>query len=166
MQKPTLYLETTIIGYLTNWPSSNITVESHRQVTHRWWNEHRDAYDLLISQMVVDEISEGDPTAIAERLALIEGLPLLPIDSAIASTASELVQIHALPPKALRDAIHISVCGHHNIAFLLTWNCTHIANPHILRLIRRHFGSANLSMPEVTTPEGLLGGQINAGSSS
>ncbi len=89
--------------------------------------------------------------------ALVKGIPVVPVDSAIILTAEELVKTHTLPPKALQDAMHIAVCGHHKIDILLTWNCTHIANPHILKLVRKHFGLSNLSMPEVVTPESLLG---------
>jgi predicted nucleic acid-binding protein len=163
MPKPTVYLETTIIGYLANRPFTDVTLESHRQETLRWWAHYRTEYELLISQIVLDEISKGDPIAAADRLALVANIPLLPMNPAIASTADTLLRLHALPPKALYDALHISTCAHHKVDILLTWNCTHIANPHILKLVRRHFSRAKLSMPEIATPEGLLGAQ-NAGS--
>jgi predicted nucleic acid-binding protein len=159
--KRSVYLETTIIGWLTNRPNTDVILEGHRQLTLRWWNQHRQEYELSISQVVVDEISKGDAMASADRQNQVRGIPLLPLSDAIAKTATDLVRIHALPPKALNDALHVAVCAHHRIDFLLTWNCTHIANPHILRLVRRHFERINLWMPEVTTPESLLGGNIH-----
>jgi len=159
VHKPSLYLETTIIGCLTNRPSSDITVESHRQITHRWWDERRAEYELFISQVVLDEISKGDPTAAADRQALVRGIPVLLTDEAIVGTAGELVRVNALPSKALLDAYHIAICAHRRIDILLTWNCTHIANPHILRMVRRFCDRSGLLMPEVVTPDALLGDQ-------
>lgn len=157
MPKPTVYLETTIIGWLTNKPSTNIILEAHRQLTHRWWQHRRFDYQLFISQIVLDEISKGDSAAVSQRLALAADIPLLPINQEIASTAADLVRIHALPKKALQDAFHIATAAQHHIDFLVTWNCTHIANPHIMKMVRRFLDLKGLPMPEIATPEAMLG---------
>ena len=42
-----VYLETSFVSYLAAWPSRDLIVASHRQITHEWWREHRSALDLM-----------------------------------------------------------------------------------------------------------------------
>jgi len=65
--KSSLYLETTIPGYLTSRPSRDLIVAGHQQVTREWWETRRDTFQLYISQLVIDEVSAGDPAAAGER---------------------------------------------------------------------------------------------------
>lgn len=160
MAKSSIYLETTIIGWLTNRPSRDPVLEARRIITHRWWNERRFDYDLFISRIVLDEIARGDPLATRSRLSLVRGIAVLPVDTKVVATADALVQAHSLPKRALQDAFHIAVATHHQVHFLMTWNCTHIANPHIIRSMRKHLASAGLTLPEIATPEEMLGGKI------
>ena len=38
---PTVYLETTIIGYLAMQPSGVLRIAANQQTTHEWWTGHR-----------------------------------------------------------------------------------------------------------------------------
>jgi len=58
---PTLYLETTIPSYLVAKPSRDIVILAHQQLTREWWNGYHHLYDMFISQVVLDEIKQGDP---------------------------------------------------------------------------------------------------------
>ena len=66
--KPTVYIETTIPSYLAAWQSPQIVMAARQQITHDWWNHHRGNYELFISQVVLDEVSSGDPEASVKRL--------------------------------------------------------------------------------------------------
>jgi len=77
--KPTLYLETTVPSYLTAWSSRDVVMLAHQQVTHEWWESRREAYEVFISQIVLDEAAMGDTAAARRRLALLTGFPLLDI---------------------------------------------------------------------------------------
>jgi hypothetical protein len=66
--KSRLYLETTIPSYLTSRLSRDLIVAGHQQVTREWWERRRDAFQLCLSQLVIDEVSAGDPAAARERL--------------------------------------------------------------------------------------------------
>jgi len=57
--KPRLYVETTIPSYLTSRPSRDLIIAGHLQITREWWEKRRDAFQLYISQLVVDEASAG-----------------------------------------------------------------------------------------------------------
>lgn len=154
---PTVYIETSIISYLRQRPSSQVVMAARQLLTHQWWNEERLNYELVVSQYVWDEASAGDPSLAAERLESLEGIPLLPLDPAIAQIADEMMDRAILPEKARTDALHIAMVAHHRIQYLLTWNCRHIANASILPRIHRLITDLSLPIPIICTPEEMLG---------
>lgn len=153
--KPTVYIETTIPSYLTGWPSRDVVRAGAQQLTHDWWAQ-RSKYELRISSVVVLECSAGDPTAAAARLASLVGVPVLDLTPEAESLAGTLVKEVPLPPQAATDALHIAVAAVNGISYLLTWNCTHIANatlrPQIEALCRR----SGYTPPVICTPQELL----------
>ena len=125
--KPTVYLETTIVSYLTAWHSRDLIRAAHQEITRLWWDS-RGGYNLHISQVVLDEAGAGDAAAAAERLEALAGLPLLEQTDEAVLLARDLVRGAALPSKAAIDALHIAIAAVNGTRYLLTWNCTHIAN--------------------------------------
>ena len=153
----TVYIESSIISYLRQKPSSDVITAARQLLTTRWWINERAGYELVISQYVLDEIAAGDPTLAAERLAAVDGMPVLPPAREIPSIASAIMDRAILPAKAQVDALHIAVVAHHRINFLLTWNCSHIANARILPKIYSVLQEMQLPLPIICTPEELLG---------
>jgi hypothetical protein len=152
-----LYIETSIVSYLRQQPSTQVVTAARQLLTHQWWNEERQNYDLVISQYVIDEASGGDPTLAAERLESLEGIPLLPDAPEIPQIASEIMSLGVLPANAQVDALHIAAVAHHRVKYLLTWNCKHIANAKILPRIHDRLTDLGIPIPIVCTPEELLG---------
>jgi hypothetical protein len=126
--KARLYLETTVPSYLTAWPSRDLIRASHQQITREWWQSRRSDFEVFISQLVLDEAAAGDPDAVRERLRELVEFPLLDLTDEVGALAAQLVTSLALPAKAATDAAHIALAAVHGMHFLLTWNCTHIAN--------------------------------------
>jgi hypothetical protein len=54
MAKPSLYLETTVIGHLAARQHSDISVAARQLASRAWWDA-RSNYDLFVSQIVIDE---------------------------------------------------------------------------------------------------------------
>lgn len=154
--KPTVYLETTVIGYLAMRVSSLLRVAANQQTTRDWWDNHRQRFDLLVSRFVVEECSNRDPVAVQERLAYLEGIPLLQIADEVPSLAESLVIGVPLPEKAAMDALHISVAAINNIQYLMTWNCKHIANPSLRPRIEKLCREGGYEPPVICTPQELL----------
>ena len=48
--RPTVYLETTIPSYLVGRMSRDLVIASRQQLTHQWWDESREEYDLFVSE--------------------------------------------------------------------------------------------------------------------
>lgn len=153
---PTLYVETSIVSYLRQRPSSQVVMAARQILTHRWWDFEREHYELVTSQYVIDEASQGDPALAAERLESLEGIPLLPLDAAVGAIAAEIMSRSILPAQATVDALHIASVAHHRIDYLLTWNCKHIANGRILPRIHDLLIELGHPIPIICTPEELI----------
>ena len=155
-----VYLETSIISYLTAKPSRTIVGAAHQQLTRLWW-ETRSEYDIVVSQSVWKECAAGDAAAAQRRLDCLNGIPILAITIEMVELAQALVAESIVPKKALEDALHISIATLHGIDFLLTWNCRHIANLVIQEKIAAYLEQCGLFLPIICTPEVLLGGTEN-----
>ncbi len=155
--KRRVYVETSVISYLTARPSRTIIGAAHQQITQAWW-ERRNDYELLISQVVRQECASGDAQAAARRLAALEGLDVLAVTEEMMRLAGELLSQQIIPAKAVEDSLHIAVSTLHQVDFLLTWNCRHIANPIIQEGIADYLERQSLFLPIICTPEELLGG--------
>ena len=155
--KPRLYLETTVPSYLAAWPSRDLIRAGHQLITKEWWQTRRAGFDLYISQFVLDEAGAGDPEAARERLAAIQGLPILDPTGDVAELAGVLRTCLALPANAVTDAAHIAIAAVHGMHFLLTWNCTHIANAEMSVAIEEACQAHGFSCSVICTPEELMG---------
>jgi len=155
--KPKLYLETTIPSYLTSWPSRDLIIAGHQQITREWWKKRKRAFDLYISQLVVDEAKAGNDEAARERLKAISGLPLLDITKEVESLAIRLLTSGVVPVKASTDAAHIAIATVHGIDYLMTWNCVHLANATITKTVAKICREEGFECPVICTPEELLG---------
>ena len=154
----TVYIETSIVGYMTARSSKAVIFLARQQLTQQWWADHRRKYDLVTSQLVLDEAGAGDPTASQIRLELLDRLPLLDIQLPEVTTLAEcLIANHLLPEKAVADARHVAVASIFGVDYLLTWNCRHIANAETLPGIYRLVRDSGFEPPLVVTPEEFSG---------
>lgn len=154
--KRKIYLETSVISYLTARPSKTIIGAAHQQITLAWW-ESRNQYDLYVSESVLRECGAGDPSAAQKRLAMVSDVPLLTITEQAIEIAEALVENRIVPSKAAEDALHIAIATINSVDYLLTWNCKHIATPEIQRSIAAYLEKFGLFLPFICTPEELLG---------
>jgi predicted nucleic acid-binding protein len=151
----TVYVETSVVSYLTAFPTRDVAVLAHQQLTREWWNR-RAQYELFISQAVLDEAGAGDPEAAARRMEAVRGISMLEVTSAVLEIAKGFIESGVLPTKALIDSIHVATAAVHGIDYLLTWNCKHIANAAIRGKIERSCRALGLQPPLICTPEELV----------
>ena len=154
----TVYIETTIPGYLTASPSRDIVIAARQEVTRAWWLKRKQEFALYASPYVLDEVRRGDPQAAQKRMEILQDLPVLTVDEEVVRLAEEILSTDIIPAKAAIDASHIAVATRHGIDYLLTWNCTHIANAEIIRQLQRAMGDKGYEIPVICTPDELMGG--------
>jgi len=153
----TVYLETSIVSYLTGRISSNLVAAAHQQLTREWWELHRRRFEIVISPLVESEASRGDADAAARRVEALEGLPSLAMVPQVLELAGRLMERGALPAKAEDDAMHVAFAAVHGASYLLTWNCRHIDNAETKPIMRFVCEEAGYVCPEICTPEELMG---------
>jgi predicted nucleic acid-binding protein len=129
LPKPTIYVETTFVSYLTAWPSRNVIRAADQLITHEWWDTQRERFDLFTSELVILEASAGDPNAAEQRLAVLGTLPIVDTGPEAGLLATTLIAALAVPATESRDALHIATAAMNGIDYILTWNCTHLPTP-------------------------------------
>ena len=154
--RPKVYLETTIASYLTAWPSRDLVMAANQETTREWWANRKDAFELFVSQTVIKESSAGDKDAAQRRLEFLKPFPRLDITEEVETLAAQLISDVPLPPKAQADALHIAVAAVNKMNYLLTWNCTHIANATLRSRIEAVCRSQGYEPPVVCTPQEML----------
>jgi hypothetical protein len=152
-----VYIETTVVSYLTARPNRDVVIAGHQQVTHEWWDTRRESYELYVSQLVLGEAAAGDPQAAQERFAVLQSMTVLETTTPALELAKNLIQAGALPANAADDALHIPVAATHAIPYLLTWNCRHLANATMRPMIESVCAAKGFKAPIICTPEELLG---------
>ena len=153
----TVYIETSIIGYLSARSSNNLTLMAHREATLNWWDNRRSQFTLYISQVVLDEVARGDREVATQRLEILRNFPLLDIDQSVQNLASQFLSKSNLPAKAADDALHIAAATVYGLDYLLTWNCKHIANAQIQKKLLQISLDAGYELPTICTPYELMG---------
>jgi len=151
-----VYVETTIVSYLTARPSRDLVQRAHQQLTRRWWRTRRSQFDLYVSPPVVQEAGGGDPRRAQKRLAALKAVPVLDATPEAMRLAEALVGAGAVPTQAVVDATHIAIATVHGMAYLLTWNCAHIANATMRTRIESICRTIGYEPPVLCTPEELM----------
>ena len=109
MDKKTVYIETSIFSYLTARPSSDLLAAAWQKITMDWWDNQRQRFELLASDLVVEEAGRGDVRAAARRLEALSGIPLLAITDEVLAFSKTLIGAGALPREAVGDSLHIAI---------------------------------------------------------
>lgn len=154
--KAKVYIETSVISYLTARPSNDIRAMANQNTTLEWWETQRPKFDLLISEFVIAEASLGHPEAAKRRLAALTDITELQATEEVRLLGQELIRRNALPAKAEIDAYHVAIAAVNGIDYLLTWNCTHIANASTRPKIEATCRALGFEPPIICTPQELM----------
>jgi predicted nucleic acid-binding protein len=152
----TVYIETSIVSYLTSRPSRDIRVAAWQQITTQWWERERSKYELFTSELVIAEAGGGDAAAARKRLDQLMDIPVLTVDDATKRLAAQLIEDGGVPSEAQADALHIAISSVQGLDYLLTWNCRHIDNAATKPLVRSICAIVGYRCPEICTPLELL----------
>jgi len=154
--KPKAYIETTVVSYLCAHPSRDVVIAGHQQITRDWWSTAEERFELVASQLVVDEANAGDPIAATRRQAALELVTLLDATDEALSLAQELVGSGAIPANSPEDAAHIAIAVANGVEYLVTWNCRHIANAILRSRIERVCRDRGYEPAVICTPDELM----------
>jgi predicted nucleic acid-binding protein len=156
MTKPRIYVETTIPSLYHDARTSPETV-ARRAWTREWWSDAADQYELVTSLAVLEELEGDDAERSAARIALLQDVPLLPIEPAVTEIVQTYIARKLMPADPSGDALHLALASYYKCDFLVTWNCRHLANANKFGHIRRVNTMLGLFVPTLVTPLELLG---------
>jgi len=151
-----IYIESTIPSYVVARPARDLLQAARQQLTRDWWDLKREHHELFTSQVVLDEITDGEAEMARQRLKLLRGVPLLELNAAANDLGREVLRSGLLPASADGDAAHIALATVHEMDILLTWNCRHIANVAVQQRLRRLVEQSGYTLPSLATPEEFM----------
>lgn len=156
MELPRIYIETSVISYLTARSSRDLLVAARQEATREWWERRASAFRPVISSLVIEESSAGDPEAALRRLDICLPLPRLPIDAASEHLAERLISTGTIPATEQEDALHLAIATLSNVDFIATWNFAHLVGPVAKYRLQSAIEHLGYPPPILATPEELL----------
>jgi len=156
--KATVYVETTVVSYVTARPSRDLVIAGRQQLTRDWWATCRDRFEVYSSEHATGEAAEGDPEFAAARLRELAALPQLKTSNEAITLARRLLETGAVPAHAEEDALHVAIAVVNGIDYLVTWNMRHIANATMRHRIDDCCRTAGYDPTVICTPAALMEG--------
>jgi hypothetical protein len=157
--KPSLYIETTVPSYYVSRDSRDVIVLAHQQITRVFWDTRLSDFRAYVSPVVIEEARQGDPEIARKRLKALARFDVLAAGESVENLALRYMKELDLPDRAIRDAAHIAFACVYAVDYLVTWNCSHIANAEVIRHLTHINALAGIETPTICTPEALLGTQ-------
>ena len=152
----TAYIETSIPSfYFTG--RTNPTSIARQQWTQQWWSTFSGDFQLYSSLAVTVELERGTLENLkSQRIAFISDLPMLEISTDVRDIARIYVERLLMPQDADGGALHLAITSFYGLDVLLTWNCSHLANPSKFGHIETINKELGLKVPLLTTPLNYL----------
>ena len=157
MSRKTVYIETSVVSYLTARPTADLRAAARQMDTAEWWETQRERFDLRTSAIAIESAGRGDPAARARELAVLSGIPVLPMTEAAVELSDGLIREAALPATAANVALQVALTAVHDVDFLLTWNFRHLDNAENKPMMRSVCARYGRRCPEICTPRELGG---------
>ncbi|MDE0239893.1 MAG: DNA-binding protein [bacterium] len=141
--KRTVYVETSVVSYLTSRPSRDLVIAANQAITREWWANAVDRFEIYSLQFVVSETGAGDSRRHdASRGSTAEA----------ATLARLLVEGGAVSRHTADDAVPTAS----GVDFLVTWSFRHIANAALRGRTNRVRLEAGEEPPIICTPNELM----------
>ena len=151
-----IYIETTIVSFYFN-ARTEPEMVARQNWTRRWLDWALTGTDEIVTSLAVEtELNGGEFPHKADMLAFASRFPLLDINEAVIEAVQAYISHRVMPNDPGADAFHLAVASYHRCDFLVTWNCSHIANANKFGHIRQVNGMLGLGNPALVTPLELL----------
>lgn len=151
-----VYIETTVVSYLTARPSRDLVIAGHQEATRDLWLKLSVDYESYTSALVYQEAGRGDRDQARMRLAAIVPFRMLDIDDEARNQADRILVGGAIPTEHPEDALHLAVATVNGMDVVITWNFAHLANPFTRMMVRQVVENERYRCPEICSPEELL----------
>ena len=154
--KPRIYIETSVISYLTSRPSADAIVLARQQRTHELWSLLGVTCEPFISSLVTEEISRGDVNAAARRIEACRDCASFTVTDAARSIAKRLIDSGAIPATEPEDALHIGIAHAASVDYIASWNFAHLVGPNAKLKLQLRLAALGLAPIPIATPDEIL----------
>jgi hypothetical protein len=147
----TVYIETSVPSFFFETRTEPEMI-ARRNWTRLWWKTYSPNYRMVTSDGVFAELGRGNYDFQEDALSLMKDIQTLQVEDDIATIIDVYIGNHLMPKERIGDALHLALASFHKCDFLLTWNCTHIANANKFEHIRIVNTRLGLFVPSLVTP--------------
>lgn len=155
--KQKVYIETTVVSYLTARTSRDLLVAARQEATAELWSRLISSeFAPYVSTLVHQEAQQGDLEQAKRRIDALSSFTVLDIDEEATTLAGQILAAKAVPAEYPDDALHMAVAAINGMDVLITWNFAHLNNPIARARIRQIIEESGYRCPEVCSPEELL----------
>jgi predicted nucleic acid-binding protein len=155
--KQRLYIETSVVSYLTAKPSRDLLIAARQEATAELWSRLLSSgFEGHVSTLVHEEARRGDPEQARRRIEALSSLPVLDIDQEAQALAEQILAAKAVPVEYPDDALHMAAAAVNGMDLLVTWNFAHLNNPVARVKMRQVVEDNGYRCPEACSPEELL----------
>jgi len=155
--KARVYIETSVISYLSARASRDVVILGRQQITREMWPLLTVQFDCYVSVLVREEIERGDPEPAGSRLAALAGIAMLTVSQDARDLARAMIETRLIPSRFPEDALHIAIAAMHGMDYILTWNFKHLNNVQTKGKIAGFIEEWGYEPPLVCSPDELFG---------
>ena len=158
MKKLKLYLDTSVISYLSDYFSDN-EAKDKRADTLKLWEEIKiGLYDVVISDVVIEELMRCPQP---KRDILLGHLAEInysreEITDEIKEVALQIIKLGVLKEKNRDDCFHIATAVVSQCDYILSWNFRHIVNVKTIKGVRAITNLCGYSNIDIIQPTMLV----------
>ena len=128
--KTKIYVETTVVSYLTARTSRDLLVAARQEATAEFWSRLLSSeFAGYVSALVYQEAQRGDEAQAKKRIDALSTFTMLDIDQEARTLAKHILTARAVPAEYADDALHMAVAAVNGMDVLATWNFAHLNNP-------------------------------------
>jgi len=150
------YIETSIPSFYFDTRTNNVRAQAMREWTREWWHLPKNNYSFFIGIPVIIELERTPEPKRTKCLQFVKDVQVLDYAEAIDEIIATYIHHKLMPKNEIGDAAHLAIASYYKCDFLVTWNCSHIANPNKFDHINRINTLLNLYTPKLVTPYQLL----------
>jgi hypothetical protein len=151
-----IYVETSIASFYFEVRTEPEMV-ARRNWTQKWLDAVLASGDEVVTSLAaIEELEAGDFPGKVDAIKLFSQLPMLELNHAIRDIVKAYLTHQLMPNDPAGDALHLAVASYHRCNFLVTWNCSHLANANKFGHIRRVNDILGIGNPNLVTPIELL----------
>ena len=147
--KSRIYLDTSVISAFFD-----ERTPERRLLTRAAW-ERYSIYDMVLSNLVIEEIGGAPPPLRKKMLAAVSGFTVLSVSDSARELAEKYVEQGIFPGKYFDDALHVAVASINRVGTLLSWNFSHLVKVRTRRMVALVNAMENRMPVEIIAPPEL-----------